>query len=107
MVNPGGERTMLGQWRIVIKQAETAAKAGRFDEALAFATRPDVAEHRLMVGLRNRLAQDLVGRGARRAEADDTAGAIADLDLAEKHGAPPDLLAVGPHEGGRARGRGG
>ena len=85
---------MLGQWRIVIKQAETAAKAGRFDEALAFATRPDVTEHRLMVGLRNRLAQDLVGRGARRAEADDTAGAIADLDLAEKHGAPPDLLAA-------------
>lgn len=94
MVNPGRERTMLGQWRIVIKQAETAAKAGRFDEALAFATRPDVAEHRLMVGLRNRLAQDLVGRGARRAEADDTVGAISDLDLAEKHGAPPDLLAA-------------
>ena len=94
MVNPGGERTMLGQWRIVIKQAEDAAKAGRFDEALTFATRPDVAEHRLMVNLRNRLAQELVGRAARRAEADDTKGAIDDLDLAEKHGAPPDLLAA-------------
>lgn len=93
MVNPGGERTMLGQWRIVIKQAEEAAKAGRFDEALGFATRPEVADHRLMVALRNRLAENLVGRGARRAEADDTLGAIADLDLAERHGAPPDLLA--------------
>ena len=93
MVNPGGERTMLGQWRIVMKQAEDAAKAGRFDEALGFATRPDVAEHRTMVSLRNRLAQDLVGRAARRAEADDLAGAIADLDLAATHGAPPDLLA--------------
>jgi hypothetical protein len=41
MVNPGGNLTMLGQWRIVIKQAEDAARAGRFDEALALITRPD------------------------------------------------------------------
>ncbi|MDB5350921.1 MAG: hypothetical protein JWN86_2168 [Planctomycetota bacterium] len=94
MVNPGGNLTMLGQWRIVIKQAEDAAKAGRFDEALALVTRPDVADHRLSIQLRNRLAQDLVGRGTRRAEADDTVGAIGDLDLAEKHGAAPDLLAA-------------
>src|SRR3954452_19839313 len=94
MVNPGSKHTMLGQWRIVIKQAEDAAKAGRFDEALALVSRPDVADHRQAIGLRDRLAQDLVGRGARRAEADDTAGAMADLDLAETHGAAPDLLAT-------------
>lgn len=94
MVNPGGKLAMLGQWRIVIKQAEDAARAGRLDEALSLVTRPDVAEHRQSVALRNRLAQDLVGRATRRAEADDPAGAIADLDLAERHGAPPDLLAT-------------
>jgi len=31
---------MLGQWRIVLRQAEEAARAGRFDEALALANRP-------------------------------------------------------------------
>ena len=85
---------MLGQWRIVMKQAEEAAKAGRLDEALRFATRADVADHRLMVSLRDRVAHDLVNRAVRRAEADDTPGAIADLDLAEKNGSPPDLLAA-------------
>jgi hypothetical protein len=93
MVNPGGETTMLGQWRIVIKQAEDAARAGRFDEALALATRPDIADHRQAVQLRNKLAKDLVGRASRRLAADDADGAIADLFLAESHGAPPDLLA--------------
>ena len=33
MVNPGGESTMLGHWRIVLRQAEEAARAGRYDEA--------------------------------------------------------------------------
>ena len=34
MVNPGGESTMLGHWRIVLRQAEEAARAGRYQEAL-------------------------------------------------------------------------
>ncbi len=93
MVNLGGEHTMLGQWRIVLKQAEEAARAGRFDEALALAARPDVADHRQAVILRAKLASDLLGRGIRRGEADDAPGAIADLDLAEAHGAAPDALA--------------
>ena len=33
MVNQGGESTMLGQWRIVLRQAEEAARRGRFEEA--------------------------------------------------------------------------
>ena len=37
MVNPGGESTMLGQWRIVLRQAEEAARLGRFEEAYALA----------------------------------------------------------------------
>ena len=85
---------MLGQWRIVLRQAEESARAGRLDEALGLASRSDVADHRQAVKLRARLAHELVARSTRRAEADDTAGAIDDLDLAERHGAPPDMLAA-------------
>ena len=45
---------MLGHWRIVLRQAEESARAGRFDEALALAGRPDVADHRRVVELRDR-----------------------------------------------------
>jgi hypothetical protein len=94
MVNPGGESTMLGHWRIVLRQAEEAARAGRFAEAYALATRSDVAEHHHAVQFRNRLALDLVARATRRGTVDDLAGAIEDLDLAERMGAPPDSLAA-------------
>ena len=66
MVNPDGKSTMLGHWRIVLRQAEEAARAGRFDEALALASRPDVADHHHAVQLRGRLALDLIARAARR-----------------------------------------
>jgi hypothetical protein len=94
MVKPGGNLTMLGQWRVVLRQAEESARAGRFDDALALANRPDVADHRQAVLLRNRLALDLVARAARRAESDDVAGAVADLALAERFGVAPDTLAA-------------
>lgn len=93
MVNPGGRSTMLGQWRIALKQAEESARAGRLDEALALIARPDVADHRQAVQMRGRLALELVGRATRRAEVDDLAGAIDDLRLAERHGVAPDVLA--------------
>ncbi len=60
MVNPGGESTMLGHWRIVLRQAEEAARVGRFEEAYALASRPDVADHHHAVQFRNRLALDLI-----------------------------------------------
>lgn len=85
---------MLGQWRIVLRQAEESARAGRLDEALALASRPDVADHRQAVALRGRLTQELIGRAGRRSRADDIAGAIDDLALAERHGATPDALAA-------------
>ena len=66
MVNPGGESTMLGHWRIVLRQAEEAARAGRFEEAYALATRPDVADHHHAVQFRSRLALDLIARATRR-----------------------------------------
>src|SRR6516162_6465833 len=94
MVNPGGESTMLGHWRIVLRQAEEAARVGRFQEAYALATRPDVADHHHAVQFRGRLALDLIARATRRGVVDDVAGAIEDLDLAEQIGAPPDSLAA-------------
>src|SRR5271165_2884951 len=94
MVNPGGESTMLGHWRIVLRQAEEAARVGRFEEAYALANRPDVADHHNAVQLRNRLALDLIARATRRGAVDDLAGAIEDLNLAERIGSPPDSLAA-------------
>ena len=94
MVNPGGESTMLGHWRIVLRQAEEAARVGRFEEAYALANRPDVADHHHAVQFRSRLALDLIARATRRGVVDDLAGAIEDLDLAERIGAPPDSLAA-------------
>lgn len=85
---------MLGHWRVVLRQAEESARAGRYDEALALANRPDVADHRQALLLRNRLAVELVGRAERRAKADDVKGAVVDLDLAEQFGAAPDVLAA-------------
>ena len=94
MVNPGGESTMLGHWRIVLRQAEEAARAGRFEEAYALANRPDVMDHHHAVQFRSRLALDLIARATRRGAVDDLAGAIEDLNLAERMGAPPDSLAA-------------
>ena len=94
MVNPGGKSTMLGQWRIVLRQAEEAARLGAIEEAYALASRPDVADHHHAVQFRSRLALDLIARATRRGEVDDLAGAIDDLDLAERIGAPPDSLAA-------------
>jgi FHA domain len=94
MVNPGGESTMLGHWRIVLRQAEEAARVGRFEEAFALATRPDVADHHHAVQFRSRLALELIARATRRGAVDDLGGAIEDLDLAERMGAAPDSLAA-------------
>jgi hypothetical protein len=94
MVNSGGESTMLGQWRIVLRQAEEAARLGRFEEAYALASRPDVSDHHNAVQLRGRLALELIGRATRRGASDDLRGAIDDLALAERMGAPPDSLAA-------------
>ena len=94
MVQPGGKSTMLGHWRIVLRQAEEAAKAGRYDEALALASRPDVADHHHAVQLRGRLALDLIAPGGPPGRGRRPAGAIDDLDLAERLGAAPDTLAA-------------
>lgn len=94
VLNPGSKSTMLGHWRVALKQAEEAARAGRLEEALALASRPDVADHRQAAQLRGRLAFDLIGRAGRRGQADDVAGAISDLQAAEQYGGAPDALAA-------------
>jgi hypothetical protein len=94
MVHSGGDSTMLGHWRLVLRQAEEAARAGRYDDAAALACRPDVADHHQLVQLRGRLALDLLARAGRRGDADDLAGAVEDLDLADRLGTAPDALAV-------------
>ena len=43
---------------------------------------------------RGRLALDLIARATRRGTVDDLAGAVEDLSLAERIGAPPDSLAA-------------
>jgi len=94
MVNSDGKSTMLGQWRIALRQADDAVKAGRLDEALRLASKPEVADHHFAVQLRNKVAMELIARAARRGEADDLPGAIDDLRVAEGLGAPPDALAA-------------
>src|SRR5947209_6233926 len=94
MVQSGGKSTMLGQWRIILRQAEEAARSGRYDEALTLSSRPDVADHHHAVQLRGRLAQELIARAGRRGDADDLTGALDDLGLAERLGAAPDALAA-------------
>ncbi len=56
MVNPGGESTMLGHWRIVLRQAEEAA-LGRpvRGTRMLWRSRPDVADHHHAVQFRGRL----------------------------------------------------
>ena len=94
MVNSDGKSTMLGQWRIALRQADEAARAGRLDEALRLASKPEVADHHHAVQLRGKLAMELIARAARRGEADDLTGAIDDLRVAEGLHAPPDALAA-------------
>jgi hypothetical protein len=94
METPGGKSMMLGQWRVTLRQAEEAARSGRIEEALGLLARPELAEHRQGLQLAAKLSRDLLDRGKRRAAAEDLAGAMDDFDLAERHGAAPDLLAA-------------
>src|SRR6516165_9280836 len=96
MVNPGGESTMLGLWRMVLRQAEEAARVGRYEEAFALASRPDIADHHQAVQFRGRLGLDLIARANRRGASDDTAGAIDALSRAGPVGAPPTSLPAAP-----------
>jgi tetratricopeptide (TPR) repeat protein len=93
MLNPGGEHIMASNWRIAVRQAEEAIRAGRLEEAYAYVNQGEVAEHQQAVQLRGRIALELIARGSRRAQAFDYAGAIEDLNNAERFGAPPDALA--------------
>jgi tetratricopeptide (TPR) repeat protein len=98
MVHPGDKSTMLGQWRVVLRQAEELSRAGRYEDAYALISRPDVAEFRQVSLFRTRLGVDLLDRAVRRAAADDLEGAGADIALAARQQAPPDALATARHK---------
>ena len=53
-----------------------------------------MSDHHQAVQFRTRLALDLIARATRRGGVDDVSGAIEDLNLAERIGAPPDSLAA-------------
>lgn len=94
MLNPSGEHMMASNWRIAVRQAEEAIRAGRLEEAYAYVNQGEVADHQQAVQLRGRIALELIARGSRRAQSFDYAGAIEDLNNAERFGAPPDALAA-------------
>jgi hypothetical protein len=94
MVKPDGKATMLGQWRMALRQAEDAAKAGRYEEAIALTSRSDLLGQHNAVALRGKMALELIARGIRRAESDDITGAVDDFRLAETLGVGPDTLAA-------------
>ena len=95
IVNQGGNSTMLGHWRVVLKQAEESAKAGRLDEAIALAAAPTWPTTGRPCKLRGKWTWSWSGgptatcRGRRpRRRASPTSAA------AERFGAAPDVLAT-------------
>jgi tetratricopeptide (TPR) repeat protein len=85
---------MFGQWRLTLRQAEEAARAERFEEALELAARPDVASRFQANKLRNRIALLLIKRAEQHVRSGQSQAAWDDLRAAERAGAPRDKVAV-------------
>src|SRR5262245_47132605 len=85
---------MFGQWRLTLRQAEEAARAERFEEALELAARPDVASRFQANKLRNRIALLLIKRAEQHVRSGQSQAAWDDLRAAERAGAPRDKAAV-------------
>jgi tetratricopeptide (TPR) repeat protein len=83
---------MLLKWRVVLKQAEEALKAGRLEEAYQLATRNQVREFRGARRVVARVADALARRAEARLRAGHSAGAWQDLVEADRLGAPPRKL---------------
>jgi hypothetical protein len=84
---------MFGHWRLTLRQAEEAARAERFEEALELAARPEVADHCQAGKLRNRIALKLVERAQQNVRQGHSQAAWHDLREAERAGAPRDRVA--------------
>jgi tetratricopeptide (TPR) repeat protein len=82
----------LLKWRVVLKQAEEALKAGRLEEAYQLATRTQVREYRGARRLAARVAEALARRAEARLRAGQSAGAWQDLEQADRLGAAPRKL---------------
>src|SRR5262245_17620660 len=85
---------MFGQWRLTLRQAEEAARAERFEEALELAARPALANHLQAGKLRNQIALLLVKRAEQHVRLGQSQAAWDDLREAERAGAPRDKLAA-------------
>ncbi len=84
---------MLGQWRLTLRQAEEAIRSERLEEALELANRPEVAEHRKALQLRDQIAIRLAERARDQMRYGQSQAAWQDLRRAELAGAPPGKLA--------------
>jgi tetratricopeptide (TPR) repeat protein len=84
--------TMFGQWRLTLRQAEEAIRSERFDEALELASRPEVADHRQALKLRDRIAARLVEQAREHMTYGHSQAAWKDLRQAELAGAPAAKL---------------
>ncbi len=79
---------MFGQWRLTLCQAEEALRSERFEEALELARRPELADHRQAVRLRDRIAGRLLDRAQEHLGQGHSHAAWNDLRQAELAGAP-------------------
>lgn len=84
---------MFAQWRLTLRQAEEAARAERFEEALELVDRPDLADRRQAGRLRGRIALKLVERAQGHAANGHSQAAWEDIRRAERAGAPSAKLA--------------
>jgi hypothetical protein len=71
-------------FNLPLRQAETALREGRLNEAFQLATRPDVREHRDGQRLITRLSEEFLSRGRGHLEAGRFSEARSDCDYARK-----------------------
>src|SRR4051794_38708625 len=84
---------MLGQWRLTLRQAHEAARAGRFDEARALLDRSEVADRRQTSELRQKIGNEMVERGRRALRTGEVRAAWDYLHRAEQWHLSSDHLA--------------
>lgn len=74
---------MIGEWRILLRQAEDALRCGRLEEALSLVKRPELAERREVVTLRDRTVRAVLARGHEHIQNDRSEAAWRDVAMVE------------------------
>lgn len=83
---------MFDRTRILLRQAEEAARSDRCEEALDLVARPEIADHYRAVRLRDQLAARLAERAREQLRQGNSQAAWQDLRQAEIAGAAPAKL---------------